>query len=526
MPFVEQARQALARPWVHVLIGAAMLMGVVAASGRPTVFNDTSSYYQRGEIAVQTVARAAQRVLHHGAQGPQNLAPSVRDADPRQGLTGSRSPLFGLMLYGASRLGTLWLVVAINAVAAAWTVRTLTAQLKLSAATYLAIMAALAGASALPFFVGFAMPDIFGPIGVIAAVTLALFWSGLGRGERIGLGSMLTVSLCFHTSHVLLLIALLPALLATLWWFHAGLRPMAFLVAPLLIAACAESAYDAIVKLQVGFPPHRPPFLMARMLADGPARLYLRRACATAEPYVLCRFKALPLDSTENILWTADPRVGVFKASSGQVREALGREEPRFIWDVLTHETGAQVAASLGDWGRQLGMIDVQEPFDDTDAVVSVSWWRIKDLTQFAPPGDACARKRPTCQSRFDRRWVHGADQIALGLSLAVLLAAAVRTQVWRRLSRRDAAALRDDPAVRLALVAALFLFAIVANAAITGIISGPFARYSTRMVWLLPLAALVTAGQWLGLPNFAKRLTYRDDNHEHLAAGSAKVIR
>ena len=41
-------------------------------------------------------------------------------------------------------------------------------------------------------------------------------------------------------------------------------------------------------------------------------------------------------------------------------------------------------------------------------------------------------------------------------------------------------------------LVAALLVMAVLVNSAFTGILSGPFARYNARIVWLAPVAALL----------------------------------
>jgi peptidoglycan/LPS O-acetylase OafA/YrhL len=49
---------------------------------------------------------------------------------------------------------------------------------------------------------------------------------------------------------------------------------------------------------------------------------------------------------------------------------------------------------------------------------------------------------------------------------------------------------------VRLLLAVVLVVALLVVNAAVCGALSGPFARYQARMVWLFPMAAgLLVAG-------------------------------
>ena len=48
------------------------------------------------------------------------------------------------------------------------------------------------------------------------------------------------------------------------------------------------------------------------------------------------------------------------------------------------------------------------------------------------------------------------------------------------------------DDGGRLLAAAGLIGAAVVANAAICGVLSGPFARYEARLIWLVPMLALL----------------------------------
>jgi putative flippase GtrA len=76
-----------------------------------------------------------------------------------------------------------------------------------------------------------------------------------------------------------------------------------------------------------------------------------------------------------------------------------------------------------------------------------------------------------------------------------------VRLAIWRRGLKT-----REDPA-RVASVVLLLLMVAAVNAAICGILSGPFARYQSRLVWLLPVGAgLVACALPMGLGSLAQK--------------------
>jgi hypothetical protein len=79
--------------------------------------------------------------------------------------------------------------------------------------------------------------------------------------------------------------------------------------------------------------------------------------------------------------------------------------------------------------------------------------------------------------------WLH--VPVALGSMLLVLVIFA--RGLWRRKF--------DD----LALLAATVSFALLGNALICGVISGPHDRYGARLVWIATFTVLLAAARWLG---------------------------
>ena len=85
--------------------------------------------------------------------------------------------------------------------------------------------------------------------------------------------------------------------------------------------------------MRTGMPLHRPPFLMARVLADGPGREYLHKVCKGPDnPYVICRAINAPLTRSDDILWEESPLIGAFNAlKSPDLQLRMEREEGAFV---------------------------------------------------------------------------------------------------------------------------------------------------------------------------------------------------
>ena len=248
----------LRRSWVQVVVGALMLMAVVVASGRPTVFTDTDDYYAQGRGA----ARALKPIVSQILQIPRDLdeedADLQAEADEDHTSMAARSPYYGILLYSTFEIGTLWLLAGLQSLVAAWTIFTLIrGAIPLPRPrVYLSVMGALSLLSTLPFFTGFGMPDVFAPLGALATAALTLYWSRYGRLEIAGLVGVITASLWFHTSHILLEVALIGLSAGILWWFRTDRRTLSVRVGVLSLivvsAFASDIAYHTVVKLRTG----------------------------------------------------------------------------------------------------------------------------------------------------------------------------------------------------------------------------------------------------------------------------------
>jgi hypothetical protein len=488
------------KPWTARLIGAGVvlfaalaLMWTALVDHRPSVFYDSESYHLQG-------GRFAQAL---GLVGPKEAARLDAEETPEQRavndtLLGARSPFYGLFFYASERTGTLWLTAFCQCLAAAWGVRAL---LKAAAprAGPVALGAALlatAGLTSLPFFASFVLPDVFAGLGLLAAVTLLVYADRLKRGEQAGLWLLIAAACAFHQSNLptigVMAVAGGLALLAARAGRAAALRRGGLVLSAAIAAAIAGQAFLVIHKARTGETLRRPPFLAVRMLADGPGRDYLRQACAHGSPYELCRYKALPLDSSEDMLWSEDPAKGIMNVANHDQRVRLEDQETAFVLGVVTHRPLQQLAASLRNWSAQLGQAYVEEPLRDPTIFFGPNYFSRTSLPRIIPNNADCRPGGAGCKPRFDVRglaWLHqGVLLAALGF-------------VGWRLTRRDGVStlgerpvLMESDLGRLCLLMVLVVAGLLVNAAVCGALSGVFPRYQARVIWLAPLMACAVA--------------------------------
>ena len=491
----------------RILAGALLLVSVVVADGRPVVFADSNIYYWMGQMQLRPVRYA----LSPWIGGPSRASedPDAADEAPaemqlRRTEMAARSPWFGTWLYVVAGWGSLWWLTAAQALAASFSVHALWRGLAPRGRTrqWLGLMAGLAAASTLPFFAGFAMPDVWAGLGVVSLAGLMFVRQRIGPVSQAGLGVILLACVAFHPTNGLVLLpsAVLAALIA-----HRGLgRPLAGLLAGLgalaaavVLTALMNAAYGGAIRSATGETLRSPPFLAARLLADGPGRTYLRASCGpagTPPRWALCRFRHLPLTDSQDILWSGDPGKGVFGRASAAERIRIDQQQTDFALHVLASDPLGVVGAAGRNALQTLISVQLDDPLRDPHFYLTDPDWRdtfIADLVHHLGP---CGQEERGCRPRFTEAqsilW-HGG---AFVLALAVIGWRTTRP-AWQRGLRRGHERIGETTAVLV-----LFGLALVLNAGLTGALSGPFARYQARLAWLVPLGAgLVLSPGWLG---------------------------
>jgi hypothetical protein len=413
---------------------ALLLSGVAFWNGFPLVYPDTSLYL-----------------------GP--FAPSYRT--PFYGL-------FGMVLHQDL---TLWPVVLAQGALAAWVLAVSARAVYgwTDAKRFGVLVVALVALSSLPWFTGQLMPDVFAGLLVASLLLVGLARDRLARGERDGLLVLATLAVLFHQSHVFLALALAPvcAMLARL----RGLSPtraLAATAAPALLAMPLLVLVNHAVHGRAALSLDGATFYLANSIHDGPALATLERRC-DRERWALCaRLDAFDDWPWDELLWHPD---APFSRAGGF--DGLREEAREIVWASLREDPGAHARAALRNTLGQL--VAVRTGAENVSYLAKP--YPTEHLRALFPRSFAAyARSRQSREGLYHPALarLHEAALVA-SLAFAALCAA--------RLARRG----DRLPASFLAGVAV----ALVANAALTGVVSGVLDRYQTRVAWLLVLCAV-----------------------------------
>lgn len=483
-------------------LGALIIMTFVLAVGRPNVFTDTRDYMINGARFYQALRRT---FLHEKPPAPKT--PEEQQAWQKlkwqmhfdHTNAGARSPYYGIFLYTLAHRGTLWLLTAVQCLICAWLMFLLWRQIATEAPgwTYFALMAALALTTSLPWVASFAMPDIFAAVLVMALTLLMFYRRELSLWEKAGVIGLIAASASFHGSHALLTLALTAVGILLGRLLKADRK--ALIVYGRIAAACAVTgvvacaAYAEAIKLHTGDEFRRPPFLTARLLADGPGRAYLRHSCAEGAAWVICPFRNEALDDSDHILWSALPGVGVFNRSDYDTRLAMEKQETDFVIATIAYDPIGQFAASMRNWGMQLVSFYVDDPLRRPWAFMVHKYWGKTNLVDLLRGVGECGKVGELCEPKVDITALEIVDNTFAGIALTgLILVLCQRSSLLGALRERRFR--WSDPSSRAAAACLFITAAIILNAGICGTIAGVFARYQSRVAWLLPAEAMLLA--------------------------------
>jgi hypothetical protein len=444
------------------LRGAAVLAGALALTwpaflnGFPLLYPDSLTYLAAGS----RVARAL--FLHQFSDD-----------------YGLRSAFYSLGILAWHWDWTPWPVAFMQCLLVAW-VLWLGARSfapRFLVATYLVLILFLSFLTGVGWYAVFIMPDILGSVLYLAMYLLAFAPETLSRRERLAVDGVAWWCVAAHASHLFVASALcvLLLLLAVLVRRHnpALLRNALRPVAVLLVAVATQVALYTYLYGTPSLNGRHPPFVMARILSDGPGRWYLDQHCSQLH-WLVCSYRGNVTTDPTAFLWGPS---GTYEAASEEEKKQLEREELPFLLATLRAYPQAQLARSTSNFVSQLGEFALYG--------FGANPWIPEHI-------DASMRE---CAPYLNCREAHDTlpmaplshvERWALFASLAVL--AASLPLVWLRRWGR------------LAGLGAIVTAAVLVNAMVTGVLSGICDRYECRVIWLVPLVAFVALLHWLGL--------------------------
>jgi hypothetical protein len=304
--------------------------------------------------------------------------------------------------------------------------------------------------------------------------------------ELVGLAAILGASAAFHQTHVVVAVALTFAGLGTTCFIRLERRPLRSralitTTSALGLAIALQFAFDIAARAVLGTSPKRPPLLTARVIADGPGRLYLDSVCPKIDTFLVCDYRNWSFETSDDFLWSP---AGMFQALPIEQRLRLIEEEPRFVTAVAMHYPLGVLKAAVSNAAEQFVLAWPNEAWVDPGALFSEPAWTGSDFFEVAPFLHLCVANRGSCVPALPKALIASSVVITVLLSFGVIVAHFVA-------ARRSTTATRGSHAHRRAIVfALLILLGLVANAVICGALSGPYPRYQTRVAWLAVVAA------------------------------------
>lgn len=495
--------RTLAWPVAQVILAASMLCAPAVMLGHPYAFLDSEHYFRVGESALHDALGVAP-MGHAPPPAPDPAAGQSAQSggaapEPydwklmmRTGVL-ARSAFYAAPFYIMTVIGGLWGMVVVQALIVALALRQVISVLRLARPGWalLMITAGLTVFTQLGLFTSLLMPDVFGGVAILCMVLLLVYPDRLHWVQKAFWWAILVWAIAMHGSYMLTVVALLAVAFLAFRLLavppRSIVRRSGAIVGALIAMTALNLGYQKVLEVKLGGPPKFPPFLAARVLADGPGRDYLRSVCPQAG-LALCAYRHLPLDDSDAILWSWEPEVAVFAPASARVRMQIIEEQAPFLLGVLRHDAWGQASASARNVVLQLGRFGFQETFETyTMAWVADPHYSQEAIGRLMPNRDKCRRDAAACSHPQAWRRIE-----VVQISAVLVALAALAVTLWR--SRRDfTGALRSD-LDRLYLLTALIGAGLLANALACGVLSGPFDRYQARIIWL----ALFVAALWL----------------------------
>jgi hypothetical protein len=385
-------------------------------------------------------------------------------------LVPSRSTVFGLYLHFGED-SNFWINLGIQALATLWILQlTLRVFGMVRPSRLAAVSVALVLTTALPWLASMLLTDIFAGLSVLSLFILVLHGDKVSGIEKILLFAFTAFAAATHSATLGVLLGLCCAGWITRRWLGERIAISGLLQGSLTIVAGAAMLLSANYALsgQFAWTPGGYGVAFGRMLQDGIVTRYLRDHCPEQQ-LKLCPYReALPA-TADQFLW------------GHSMFEKLGR------FQGLNDEMGFIVTHSLAEyplWQTEAAVVATAQQLVHVATGEGSNVWIAHTygiIEHYLP-----AQLAPMRSARQQRHGINFAAinriHVPVALASMLLVVAIFATALWRRRL--------DD----LALLAATVSLALLGNAFVCGVISGPHDRYGARMVWIATLVALIAA--------------------------------
>ncbi|WP_426616118.1 hypothetical protein [Bradyrhizobium sp. McL0616] len=383
-------------------------------------------------------------------------------------LVPSRSTVFGLYLHYGEGFG-FWINLAVQSLATLWLLQlTLRVLGLMQTFRFVAISLLLILSTALPWLASMLLTDIFAGLSVLSLFLLIVGGNRISGIEKASLFVFTAFAAATHSATL----GVLLGLCAVGWMMRpllgtrlpiAGLAQASLtIVAGGLMLVSANHALSG----KWAWTPGGTGVAFGRMMQDGIVARYLNDRCPR-ESFKLCPYRNELPATADEFLW------GTSMFNTLGRFEGMNDEMSYIVVHSLADYPAWQAEAALSAMGQQLLHVATGE---GTSGWVPHTYGIIERYipAQVAPMREARQQNWGIDFEYFN--WLHVPVALVSMLGLLGLLGHAL---AYRRL---------DD----LTLLAVTVTLALLGNAFICGIISGPHDRYGARMVWVATFVVLM----------------------------------
>jgi hypothetical protein len=385
-------------------------------------------------------------------------------------LVPSRSTVFGLYLHFGEESG-FWINLGIQALATLWIAQLTLRVLGMAQPLRLLTMSlALILTTALPFLASMLLTDIFAGLSVLSLFILVLQATKTSTVEKISLFAFTAFAAATHSATLAVLLGL-----CCVGWV---VRP--FLCERVAVSGLAQGSLTVIAGAamllsanfalsgQLAWTPGGYGVAFGRMLQDGIVAQYLRDHCPQ-QKLKLCPYRDQLPATADQFLWgnSMFNTLGRF--------QGLNDEMGFIVLHSLAEYPAWQSEAALAATARQLALVATGE---GSDVWLGHTYGIIERYIPSQAKPMHAARQQ---QWHFDFTVINRIH-VPVALASMALVAMLFAGGLWRR---------RFDD---LTLLAGTITLALLGNALVCGVISGPHDRYGARLTWVATFVTLIAA--------------------------------
>jgi len=385
-------------------------------------------------------------------------------------LVPSRSTTFGLYLHFGED-SAFWINLAFQALATLWVLQlTLRVLGMAQPLRLLAIGLVLALTTALPWLASMLLTDIFAGLSVLSLFILALHGARTSTPEKCLLFALTAFAAATHSATLAVLLGLCLVGWMARPFLRGRIATAGLTQASLTVVAGAVLLLSTNFALsgQVAWTPGGYGVAFGRMMQDGIVARYLNDHCPQ-QRLKLCPYRNSLPDTADQFLWGTS----VFNAL-GRFK-GLNDEMGFIVLNSLAEYPAWQAATALSGTARQLVRVATGE---GNNVWLGHTYGIIE---RFVPAQLKAMRAARQQRGHLDFTAINA---VHVPVALASMLLALILF----------GHGLRRRPFDDLTLLAGTVTLALLGNAFICAVISGPHDRYGARMAWLATLVVLIAA--------------------------------